>query len=133
MNSHSLSLMTYCSWAKQLIVIKNSNHQIKYLILLKFTANCKHLNHSIIFSFKHLYLNSITIKKQTQITILKLIKKNKKKKSKSDPSEPHWWGGQVACVNVDLRLTLSCQRSLCVFVCVCVCVCVWHKEREKES
>ena len=63
-------------------------------------AKCKHLNHSRIFSLKHLYLNSITIKIQTQIIVLKLIKSEPKKKKKqqqqqrkSDLSEL-WWSGQ---------------------------------------
>ena len=38
----------------------------------------------------------------------------------------------MACVNVDLRLTLSCQRSLCVYVCMCVCVCVCVCDIKKE-
>ena len=35
----------------------------------------------------------LSIKIQTQITILKLIKLEQKKKSKADPSEPRWGGG----------------------------------------
>ena len=50
----------------------------------------------------------MSIKIQTQITILKLIKlekkkkKEKKKRSKFDPFEQQWGGG-LACVNADLK------------------------------
>ena len=39
-------------------------------------------------------LTELTIKIQTQITILKLIKLEQKEKEKKGPSEP-WWGGHA--------------------------------------
>ena len=53
-------------------------------------------NRTILDLFSQTSLNSVSIKIQTQITILKLIKlEKKKKKSKADPSEPWWGGGYV--------------------------------------
>ena len=54
-------------------------------------------NRTILDLFSQTSLNSVSIKIQTQITILKLIKLEQKKRSKADPSEP-WWGGGYAVV-----------------------------------
>ena len=91
-NGLSLSWFDELFMSKTINRNKKSNHLIKYSIFLKFTkANYKHLNNFRIFSLKHLYLNSITIKIQTQITILRLIKSEPKiKQSKSDLFEPRW-------------------------------------------
>ena len=97
------------------------------------TAKCKHLNHSRIFSLKHLYLNSIRIKIQTEILILKLIKSEQKQKQKNKKTKNkiknnnnnndnnnkenltflshggedlQWWSGQASMRDADLRLTL---------------------------
>ena len=76
MNSSSLILMTYCSLAKELMGIKNSTHPLKYSILHN---NTTQPFHSKSF-FSQTSLNSVTIKIQTQITILKLIKSQQKMK-----------------------------------------------------
>ena len=67
MNSSFLGLMTYCSLAKELMGIKNSTHLLKYSI---FTQQSQRLqNHSRSF-LSQTSLNLITIKIQTQITML---------------------------------------------------------------
>ena len=81
MNSSSLGLMTYCSLAKELMEIKNSTHPLKYSIFTQQSQQLQ-LNHSKSFLFQT-SLNSITIKIQTQITILKLIKSEKKNEKKN--------------------------------------------------
>ena len=100
MNSSSLGLMTYCSLAKELIGIKISTHPLKYSIFTQQSQRLQ-LNHSRSL-LSQTSLNSITIKIQTQIIILKLIKseqKMKKKKQKNKVNltylsycgEDQWW------------------------------------------
>ena len=69
MNSSSLGLMTYYSLAKEL------TRPLKYSIFTQLSQRLQ-LNHSRSF-LSQTSLNSITIKIQTQITILKLIKSEK--------------------------------------------------------
>ena len=94
------------------------------------TANYKHLNHSRIFSLKHLYLNSITILKLIYIFIYIYIYINNDDEanlahlSRGSEVDEQWWSGQAACVNADLN-------SLLLAICVCVSERDGKKERER--
>ena len=85
MNSSSLGLMTYYSLAKELMEIKKFNTPIKIFNFYS-TITTATTQHSRSF-LSQTSLNSITIKIQTQITILKLIKSEQKMKKKKQKTK----------------------------------------------
>ena len=78
-------------------------------------------------------MTELTIKIQTQITILKLIKLEQKEKEKKGPSEPRWGGhAVVGGEKRDPSDLFVCERERELFECSGVDE-VLEKKRKKKS